>query len=419
MELNIISELKKLLQKGFFHLFFSNFLIQFMVFGSQMLVAGLLLPEELGRIKVLQTIIDVAAIVGGGGLVVAILKIIPGTENTNKQQFVLKYTLYKSLLFSILVFLILNVIAYFNLLSSDKQINSLFHVFSIVILLSPISLILVRYYQALNKFKKISLIQLSTKIISVIFIVVFTYVYLVEGYILGVVLGFFITLLYLLYDLRKHIFNQETNELKTKGILIKQVNQLSKFNFFAQVSDQLKNYMGLFVANYFVLDREVFGQYTFAFILIQGLNVISSSVQQFVLPKLSKLSINKDVFLVILKKYEKKYLLVSVIVFVVAQLILPIMVDFLFSGKYNASMPFFRVLLIGWLIYGFYTLKGPAFIGVGRLDISFKISITILILITPILIVLCYYYGIWGVIIGYVLQIILNFILTNIYIKKI
>ena len=83
---HIITEIRKLNRKGFFHLFFSNFLIQFMVFGSQMLVAGLLLPEDLGRIKVLQTIVDIASIIAGGGLVVAVLKMVPETSNRTKQK---------------------------------------------------------------------------------------------------------------------------------------------------------------------------------------------------------------------------------------------------------------------------------------------------------------------------------------------
>ncbi len=119
-------QFKKLLDKGFFHLFFSNFLIQFMVFGSQMLVAGLLLPEDLGRIKVLQTIIDVASIIAGGGLVVAVLKMVPETSNKTKQKYILQYSLRHAFLFSMGVLVILNILSFLGLLSSDSAINSFF-----------------------------------------------------------------------------------------------------------------------------------------------------------------------------------------------------------------------------------------------------------------------------------------------------
>jgi len=414
----LFNEVKKLLDRGFFHLFFSNFLIQFMVFGSQMLVAGLLLPEDLGRIKVLQTIIDVFSIISGGGLVVAVLKLVPETSVQIKKKFVLQYSLKKSFLFSLSVFTILNILSFFGLLSSDSEINSFFPAFSIVLLASPISLIMVRYYQALEQFKKVSAIQFWTKILSVGFIIGFTYFYLLKGYVLGVVLGFIVTLLYLLYLLKDDIFKNSLKDLDVKNELVNRIKTLSKFNFFGQVSDQLRVYAGFFIANYFILDRELFGQYSFALILIQGLGVVSSSVQQFVLPNFSKLSADKSSFFTTLRSYEKKYFLMALLIFIGAQIILPFIVDILFSGKYNIAMPYFRVLLFGWLINSAFVLKGPAFIGLGRLEISFKISFYVLITIVPVLIALCYYFGIWGVVFGYIIQSIISYLFTNNFMKK-
>lgn len=408
----LVFAMNTLFKKGFFHLFFSNFLIQFMVFGSQMLVAGLLLPEDLGRIKVLQTIVDVASIIAGGGLVVAVLKMVPETSNRIKQKFVLQYSLKHAFLFSVGVFLVLNLLSSLGLLSSDSEINSFFPTFSIVLLASPISLIMVRYFQALDQFKRVSFIQFFTKTLSICFIIVFTYFYLLKGYVYGVVLGFIITLMYLLYALKVDIFKSFTIDVNIKNKLIKQIKNLSKFNFFGQVSDQLRVYAGFFIANYFILDRELFGQYSFALILIQGLGVVSSSVQQFVLPKFSKLSVNRHLFFKELRSYEKKYFLIALLLFTGAQIVIPSVVDFLFSGKYNVAMPYFRVLLFGWLIYSAFTLKGAAFIGLGRLDMSFKISFYVLLLIIPLLIVLCYYYGIWGVVFGYILQNTINYFIS-------
>lgn len=419
MKQNLLSGFIKLLDKGFFHLFFSNFLIQFMVFGSQMLVAGLLLPEDLGRIKVLQTIIDVAAIIAGGGLVVAVLKLVPEISNKTTQRFILQYSLKHAFLFSIGVFVVLNILSFLGLLSSDSEINSLFPTFSVVLLASPISLIIVRYFQALDQFKKVSVIQFVTKVFSIGFIIGFTYFYLLKGYIIGVVLGFLVTLFYLLYALKDHILKKYVVEVSTKNELTKQIKNLSKFNFLGQVSDQLRVYAGFFIANYFILDREIFGQYSFALILIQGLGVISSSVQQFILPKFAKLSVNRSIFFKELRSYEKKYILVALFIFVGAQITIPYIVDIVFSGKYNEAMPFFRVLLFGWLIYSAFTLKGAAFIGLGKLDKSFRVSFYVLLSTIPLLIILCYYFGIWGVVYGYVLQYAFNYFIAHWFLESV
>lgn len=377
-----------------------------------MLVAGLLLPEDLGRIKVLQTFVDVASIIGGGGLIVAILKIVPESPDYSIRNYVLRYVLKNVLLFSTIVFVALNILAIFQLLSTDNLINQYFHLFSTIILISPISLVMVRYYQARELFKKVSIIQFITKFVSVSLIFFLTYTFSTQGYLSAVVLGFFISGIYLLIDLRKHIFVKPNMKQEIKG-LKQRINHLSKFNFYGQVSDQLRIYSTFFVANYLILDREVFGQYSFALILIQGFGILSSSIQQFVIPKFSKDSGKGVIFFTNLFRYEKQYFLVSIIVFVLAQLIVPEAILLIFGEKYEQSIPIFRVLLIGWLIYCGFTLKGPAFIGLGRLEISFKISFYVLLLSVPLAILLGSFWGIWGIVVSYVIQTFCSFILSN------
>ncbi|UII81569.1 oligosaccharide flippase family protein [Flagellimonas sp. CMM7] len=407
-----LRKLKSILRKGFFHLFFSNFLAQFMVFGSHMLVASLLLPEELGKIKVLQTFVDVASIIGGGGLIVAILKIVPQSTKKAKQYFVLQYVLKNAFLFSFIVFFVLNTLAFFGLLSSDNQINQLFHLFSIVILISPISLLMIRYYQALELFKKASIIQVITKMFSVTVIILLTYYFAIRGYVVAVIIGFLVTALFLLFDLRDHIFSKN-NIIEYANKLKSEIKNLSKFNFFAQVSDQFRIYVTFFVANYLITDREIFGQYSFALILVQALGVLSSSAQQFVIPKFSKESNNGKLFFSQLRYYEKQYFIAGLFIFLCFQLIAPYLISYFFDGKYDSSIPLLRVMLIGWLVYSAFTLKGPAFIGLGRLDVSFKVSSIALVIAIPLSILLCYHWGIWGIVISYVAQTAVSCLLSN------
>ena len=66
-----IAEIKKILsdshQKGFFHLFSANVMIQLFAFASQMLVAWFLLPDDIGRIKIIQTYLTIFLIAGSLG----------------------------------------------------------------------------------------------------------------------------------------------------------------------------------------------------------------------------------------------------------------------------------------------------------------------------------------------------------------
>ncbi|MEI8085006.1 MAG: hypothetical protein WCG93_02195, partial [Paludibacter sp.] len=54
-------------EKGFFHLLSANLLIQFFAFASQLLVAGILASDDIGRIKIIQTYFSVFIILAGMG----------------------------------------------------------------------------------------------------------------------------------------------------------------------------------------------------------------------------------------------------------------------------------------------------------------------------------------------------------------
>ena len=67
--------LRKIQEKGFFHLLSANILIQIFAFASQLFVAGILSPEDIGRIKIIQTYLSVFSVIAGMGLNASTLKI--------------------------------------------------------------------------------------------------------------------------------------------------------------------------------------------------------------------------------------------------------------------------------------------------------------------------------------------------------
>jgi O-antigen/teichoic acid export membrane protein len=69
---NILNDIHS---KGFFHLFSANTLIHVIEFGSQLFVAWILLADDIGRIKSLQTFASVGVIIAGLGFNTSILKL--------------------------------------------------------------------------------------------------------------------------------------------------------------------------------------------------------------------------------------------------------------------------------------------------------------------------------------------------------
>ena len=111
-ELNIFRRVNK---NGFFHLLTVNLFIQVVLFASQLFVAGILAPDDIGRIKIIQTYLSFFSIIAGLGFNSSTLKLC--SENRSKKeladlfQSALFFTIFST--FSIYtVILVLNLFRY-------------------------------------------------------------------------------------------------------------------------------------------------------------------------------------------------------------------------------------------------------------------------------------------------------------------
>ena len=412
--LSLVVELKK---RGFFHLIISNYSVQFIVFGSHLLIAKMMTPSDVGIIKTIEVFTNIAVVLGGGGVIFAILKVVPENNNINIRTEALRFSLKYITLFSFTVFILFNLIAYAGFISKENELVYWFHIYSLLIVPSVIILLLIRYYQAVDSFKRISKIIFYLKLISAIFILYFTYFFYIRGYVISMVITTSVISIALLYDLRKGILGGSLFEDYTT--LKKTILKLSKTAFFAQLIDQLKLHSGFLIANYVITDRIMFGHYAFALILIQGLNIILTSVQQFVTPKMSELSNNLTLFFERHKKFENNFSYFAFFIFLLAQLFLPIIVSFIFENKYDDSILLIRIMTVGWLIHSLYALKGIVFLSLGKMKyISFS-SLSIFLISFPIMYLLNIKYGILGAALAYVFQNIVSFFIVNFYIKRV
>nr|MCX3303428.1 oligosaccharide flippase family protein [Bacillus pacificus] len=91
----------------------TKFLIQFLGFGSIILVAKFINPESMAQIRSLQTYLTLAVILGTFGLDTAILKFCAGKREDNQKEKILSYSVRNSLLFSFVSILLFNLFLIF------------------------------------------------------------------------------------------------------------------------------------------------------------------------------------------------------------------------------------------------------------------------------------------------------------------
>ena len=277
-------------------------------------------------------------------------------------------------------------------------------------------MLLIRYYQAINLFKRISTVILILKLISAIFVITSTYLFFIKGYVLSMVITTTLVMLSLIYDVRKtvNVSFLPSNYIKIK----KKIQSLSKSAFFAQIIDQFKLHSGFLIANYIIFDRVMFGHYAFALIIIQGMNIVSTSVQQFIIPKMSEISNDVPLFFQNLQKFESRFVLISTLIVIASELILPLIIEIVFGSKYSEAIPLLRVMIIGWYIQSFYALKGVAFLSLGQMKYISYSSLYIFLVSVPLIYWLNIKFGAIGASMSYVLQNGISYLIIFLFLKR-
>lgn len=375
--------LKNFYQKGFFHLLTSNFLIQLVAFASQFLVAWILNPEDIGRIKVLQSFSSLAIIFAGFGLNTSTLKLCSEKRNPNDKKKLLGASFLLTTLLTLIVMATLYIANYYGLLSKDRHIQDFFSTYLIVILPLTLNLLFIAYLQALKKMKMVSKIQFITKLITVILIITLTYQFLLNGFIWATIIGLFITMILFIILLKNDILI-DLGKLKE---LLNVHRKYASYSFLANAINNVGIQADIFIINYLIVDRLEVGYYGFALTVLLAFQLLTGTIQQFATPFLSEISHDLKSFKATLNKFDFKLLISGLLLVIVGFVTVGPLINLAFSGKYEASIPFFNILIIGWFFKYISSLKAVAFIANGMVQIN-----TLIVTISTIITILATYF---------------------------
>lgn len=412
---NSVTTVKDIYNKGFFHLFSANSLIHLIEFGSQLFVAWILLADDVGRIKTFQSFSAIAVVIAGVGFNTSILKLCSEKNTTLLEKQTLFFSAVKStLLFSLLTISLIFFLSTLGYISNDSVTNKLFIYYALSVPLLALNNLLIAYYQALKEFKKVSVLLVFARIIHVAIIISLTYLYGLKGFVVGIVLGYLISTILLLSKI-----GFVKGWRKTSKIHFKKNWELAKFAFLANTVSMITLYLDIFLLNHLITDIKEFGYYGFALTLIAGLRIITITAQQFVTPYFSEFSSNYHQSMRAFKKANRLFMSFIIIAGLAAVLIVPLFVQFVFSGKYDNSILYFQALTLVWIIRSIPSLKGPFLLSYGYMNVNFYSALIVLaISVFP-----CWYlismYSIEGAIWAQVFTAITFFIVVNLNFNRV
>ena len=413
---NKIFLFRKFHQKGFFHLLSANVLIQVVAFASQLFVAGILAPDDLGRIKIIQTYLSIFSIVAGMGFNSSTLKLCSENRSPAEQNSLFKSALYFTILSTLSIYFIVLILNYFQIFSKDKLIIILIPLGLFPIISNSIFLVFISYFQATKKIIELSNLTIVNKLIAIIAIIILTYYFGIKGYYIAYNLSFIIMLVVCYKTFQSVIF--ENFSLK---INIAEFNihwHYAKSSMFANAISVISAYIDILLIGFFVPDMEQIGFYSFALTLIVVIRLIPSTVQQIATPYFSSLSHKKEEFIIVFKRYNRILYWVVFISLISVWIFVPFMTHYIFKGKYDESMQYFFILSLGWSIRQLTQLQSGAIFGLGKMHYivySSLISLTLNILVFSLAI---FYFGLMGSAFASIFSGIITLLTSYIYFKK-
>lgn len=415
----MIQKLKRtifqIMDKGFFHILSSNILIQMVGFGSQFFVAWILTPEDLGRIKLLQSYLAIFSILAGFGFNTSVLKLCSEKKSGCEKYFIYKKALIYSIFSIFIAYFLFIVVVKLQLLSQDQLLITIVPIYAIILLPIVLNQIFTSYLQAIKLFKKISYIQIVTKIISLLLIIVLTFFYELNGYIAALIMGFCITA----YCFFKTIPRMKVCHEVEKTITFFTHWKIAKYALLANFTGQLGYYLDIILISTMIHDMALIGYFAFAKTAMLVLNIYVSSVQQITTPYFSEKSSCIEEWKTSFIKYQNLFIFSALFFATFSFFAYAPVAHFIFQGKYDQSVPFFKVLCLAWVIRVLFSLKGPALLGLGRINLNFY---SVLLSLPFSLLVMYFFikqFGIYGAAYGTFFQALITYFFQGIFFKRV
>ncbi|MGE5431601.1 MAG: lipopolysaccharide biosynthesis protein [Syntrophomonadaceae bacterium] len=400
--------IRSVYKKGFFHLLGANTLLSFFGFISQLFVAWILSPEDIGTIKLLQTYGNIFVTLGGIGYNISILKLCSENRPEGEKLFLYKKGLQYSFIGAIISYIIIIVFSLSKLFSPLNDINIYMLLYGIGILPQIISGVFLSYLQALKKIQSYSRIQIITKSFSIIIVIISTYFLLLKGYIVSIICGYILTNIFLVRHLKA--INSGINSVETRNPF-RLHNKYSFISLAANFTTILAYSLDIIIINYFITDRTEIGFYSFAVTLLSVFQIFSTTIMQVTNPFFSELSDDFNNWLSKVRKYDGLSLKVSLFITAASLVLMPIFLNNAFHGKYSHSIAYFELLAVAWFFKNQLIIKSSALFGLGKISVNTLVDIIAVPIYSVLIIAGIYYFKMSGAALSVVISSILVFLI--------
>lgn len=416
--LEIRKIVKNVSTKGFFNLLSANVLINVLAFALQLLVAGILSPDDVGRLKILRTWLSIFSILGSMGFSGSTLKLCSENRTEKEVKSIFSASIIFTLITTIAVYLLILLLNWFELLSKESIIQSLVPLALLPLVVNGMFTLFMNYYLSRKEMKKVSYITSINKTVAFILVVGFTLFFGIKGYYIGLNIAEFSVVLIVIY-LGRSKFNIGKIDFSSLKGMFKLHWNYALPSFLSNFLADLTTYADVLIISYLLFDEmNDVGFYSFALTLTVMLKVLPATVQQITIPYFSELSNQIDKFKLTYRKYSRILVVIIAVTLLLVLLIIPPMIDFIFKGKYNASFYFFIPLAVGWSIRQFNQIQAAALFGLGAISKMAKSMFYVLIINVIFIFISLHFGGLIGVAYSSIPCALVEILMFDYYLRK-
>jgi len=366
--------------KGFFDLLVARFLMQFLGLGTVLLVARMLTPKDLGDIKIIQSYTSLFSLLAGFGFSAAVLKICSERSSMDDKEIVLRHAFWRSLITSAITLILLTILAYTRIITPTAHIARWLLVYSISIPIAVTSELLVVFLQAQKKIKLMARVQSIVKVQSVIIIVLCTWKWSFQGFVLSTIIAYAAGLIPLVSQVHLSFLTKRATYHNPLFM------NYAIFSMLGNLVSQIGQRGDLFILDHFSTNREIIGYYALASIFFMAAIQATGVVQQILVPYFSEHSsdhswITKHIDINV-KRMTLLGLAIAISTFGAAWFI----IYAFFDPSYFLALRYLAVLLVSYCIFSTYAVVWAAMVGLGFMRFKF----CIVAISTPLTLLLMY-----------------------------
>ncbi len=412
------NQLRKLWDKGFYHIFGASFLNKIIQFCASVLLVRILSKPLYGVWTYAENILQFFLLLQGLGCVVGLLQFSSANHQNPEKKFAyMRFTLITGLIVNTVIALSIICFYYFGQLAipQSKPVLLFLCVFPMInVIFDTIQI----YFRSSFENKKFSLLTTVNSAVFLLFSTVGAVIWGVYGIAIGRYMAVLISILTGIWLLKPHI----RNILKASRLSLNEIREFLSFSLISMLSNIFSSLLFLldvFLIGLLMKDESMVASYKIATIIPFAMNFLPMTILIYAYPYLVQSASDKQNIKMVFKRLVGALSVVNALISIFCIIFAPFIVKLVFGRQFLDSVPSFRILMLGYFVIG--TFRSPAGNTLNALKkVNYNLLIVIITGIINIVLdyVLISRYGMNGAAITSLSVSVLSSIMAMLFIKK-